>query len=471
MFWTVFRVERQNLWRDRAAWAVLLGFFLLAAYAAVGGARFAAAERAEMAATAEEETTRLAQLRERVLAIESGAPVVHATDPREPALVGRDLGKRAATLPPNALGAVSLGQRDLLPHTIWITTEARLSEAGSDDGGSLNRRVTGAFDLAFVVVFLLPLVVIALCFDVLAAERERGTLALVLSQPVGLGTFVFAKALLRGLVLLGVVLVAALVVPLALVDAPFDIQGASSVALYAALLVAYTAFWVCLCACVNAYGTSSAGNALSLVSVWLLLVVVVPGLASAGADTLYPSPSRVELVNRAREVAREVEAEVSAIEGDHGQPAAAAGDTAVRAARVQTELEHRVEPVMDAFRAQLSRQQALVDRLRFLSPAIVAYEGLNDVAGTGVTRHQHFSRAVERYHDEYKRFFFERMEQRQKLTAADYDALPRFRYDEAPTARLASRLGAGLLGLVLPSAALLLLARRGFRRHFSRGLR
>jgi ABC-2 type transport system permease protein len=469
MFWTVFAVERRNLLRDRAVWAVLIGFSVLVTYAAIGGATYARAERVEIALAKTEQDARLAALRQEVVDLQNGAAVRHATDPREPSIVGRELGRRALSLPPSPLGAVSVGQRDLLPHTIWVTTEARLADTGADDAGSLSRKVTGVFDLAFVLVFLLPVVVIALSFDLLAAERERGTLALVLSQPVSLSAFVGGKAALRGAVLLVVVLFAALVVPFAFGGGFVGDAAAVSVLLYVALLVIYTAFWFCLSLCVNAFGTSSAGNALSLVSVWLVLVVVVPGLASIAVDTLYPSPSRVELVNRAREVAREVEAEASALSGDHGAPAEAAGATAGRAARVQTELENRVLPVMDAFAAQLARQQRLVDRLRFLSPSIVTYEGLNDVAGSGVTRHQHFSAAVERYHAEYKRFFFERLEQNRKLTLADYDQMPSFEYREAPVTELARRVGLGLLGLLVPALALLLVARAGFRRHITRG--
>lgn len=469
MFWTVFSVERRNLLRDRAVWAVLIGFSLLVGYAAIGGARYARAERAEIALAKHEQDARLAALRQEVVQIQAGAAVRHSSDPREPSIVGRELGRRALSLPPSPLGAVSVGQRDLLPHTVWVTTEARLAQAGADDEGSLTRKVTGVFDLAFVLVFLLPLVVIALSFDLLAAERERGTLALVLSQPVSLSAFVGAKAALRGAVLLVMVLFAAVVGPFAFGGGFVGEGAAVSVTLYVALLVIYTAFWFCLALCVNAFGTSSAGNALSLVSVWLVLVVVLPGLASVAVDTLYPSPSRVELVNRARDVAREVEAQVSALEGDHGAPAEAAGATAQRAARVQTELEHRVQPVMDAFATQLARQQGLVDRLRFLSPAIVTYEGLNDVAGSGVTRHQHFSKAVEHYHAQYKRFFFERLEHNRKLSLADYDQMPSFQYREAPVAELARRVGLGLLGLLVPALGLLLAARAGFRRHISRG--
>ena len=58
-----------------------------------------------------------------------------------------------------------------------------------------------------------------------------------------------------------------------------------------------------LAVAVNAWGRSSAGNALSLVGIWLALLVVVPGLASVAVDALHPSPSRVELVNVARDAA------------------------------------------------------------------------------------------------------------------------------------------------------------------------
>jgi ABC-2 type transport system permease protein len=59
-------------------------------------------------------------------------------------------------------------------------------------------------------VFLFPLRILALSYNLLSAEREQGTLALVLSQPVRLSTVVLGKLVARfGLV---VVLGAALTV-------------------------------------------------------------------------------------------------------------------------------------------------------------------------------------------------------------------------------------------------------------------
>ena len=65
-----------------------------------------------------------------------------------------------------------------------------------------NRLLAGRFDLAFVIVFLYPLLILTLSYNMLSAEQEQGTLALTLSQPVSLRTLVSGKVLLRALVLL-----------------------------------------------------------------------------------------------------------------------------------------------------------------------------------------------------------------------------------------------------------------------------
>ena len=466
MLWTVIRVEWLSLVRERAVWVVLALFALAVGYGALGGGLFVSSERRAIEAITREESARMARLREEVVAIAAGAEVRHAADPRSPLQVGRELGRRAATLPPGPLAPVSIGQRDLLPHTMFVTTQARLAEEGADgDGSSPTRSMSGAFDLAFVFVFLLPLVIIALTYDLLSGERERGTLDLVLSQPVSLATFVLGKAVQRAGLLVGVVLALGLVGPALGGGHLLAEVGPLRVGLYAGLLVAYSVFWFAASVCVNAWGRSSAGNALSLVGLWLGLVVVVPGLVSVAVDAIYPPPSRVALVNLAREAASEAEARASAIEGDHGKGAARAGDrSARRALEVQEDLERRVQPVVEAFGEQLSRQQGLVDRLRFVSPAIVLHEGLNEVAGSGVARYRHFAGQVGRFHEAHKQFFFERIRRGAELGPADYEAMPRFEHREEPAGAVAGRVGKGLLGLLLPAAGLLVLAVVGLRR-------
>ena len=466
MYKAIFRVESRNAWRDTGLRVIVLVLTLLVAYAAFGGARLVAAEKTAIAAARLQQATQQKKLRSELAAIAAGTAATNAADPRNPLQVGRELLPRIAVLPPGPLAAIAVGQRDVLPHTIRLTTKTRLYSTGQDDTSPL-RQSNGPFDLAFVFVFLLPLVIIALSYDLLSVERERGTLALVLSQPVSLPNFVLGKAAHRAALLLLVVVVLGLVAALASGASLAASGGALRLVLYLALLAAYTLFWLALAVLINSWGRSSAANALALVGLWLALLVVVPGLASVAVDAIYPSPSRVELVNLARSAAKEAEAKSSALEGDHGKPVTA--DLGRRSVAMQRALERQVQPVLRQFREQRRRQQSMVDRLRFLSPAIMLNEGLSDVAGSSVARHQHFAAQVDVFHAELKRFFSERIERGKKLDSSDYDAMPQFVYQQPPDAELAGRVGASLAVLLLAAAALLALAIARLKRATVRG--
>jgi ABC-2 type transport system permease protein len=470
VFRAVVRVEWRSALRDRALLTVLLIFAALVAYAAVGGRQLVLSERRAIAQAEAGERERFQRLRGEVIAIEGGAAVRHVADPRSPHLVGRELLPRVAALPLSPLAGVAVGQRDLLPQTLVVTTQARFAESGRDDGMSPSRRASGPFDLAFVLVFLLPLVVLAASYDLLSVERERGTLALVLSQPVSLATFVLGKAVPRAALLVGVTLALAALGAMLTGAGPTTPGAALDFSALAVLLAAYTLFWFALAVAINAWGRSSAANALSLVAAWLALAIVIPGLTSVVVDTLHPTPSRAQLLNLARETTREASSRASALEGNHGVTAPR-GRVELGSVRAQRDVERELEPVVRKFEQQLARQQALVDRLRFLSPVLLLHEGVTDVAGSGVLRNQDFSRQVGSFHQELQRFFFSRVEAGRALGAADYDAMPRFEYRAPGSSALLWRVGASVVALALMTALLVAVALWGLRATFSRGLR
>ena len=109
---------------------------------------------------------------------------------------------RAAATPPRwppvPLAALAVGQSDLLPYyyDVSIYTNESTFQQNGEVENPLNLMV-GRFDLAFVVIYLLPLLVLALSYNVLSEEREQGTLALTLSQPVSARSVVAAKLWFR----------------------------------------------------------------------------------------------------------------------------------------------------------------------------------------------------------------------------------------------------------------------------------
>jgi ABC-2 type transport system permease protein len=71
--------------------------------------------------------------------------------------------------------------------------------------------------------------------------------------------------------------------------------------LWAAAVVAYILFWFALSVAINAFNWKSATNAVALAAFWLLFVVIIPSLTGVLVTTVYPVPSRVEMINATRE--------------------------------------------------------------------------------------------------------------------------------------------------------------------------
>jgi ABC-2 type transport system permease protein len=362
-------------------------------------------------------------------------------------------------LPQTPLTAFSIGQLDLLPGKVTtnIWTARRALTRNYEVANPLNL-LAGRFDLAFAVVFLFPLLILALSYNLLSAEREQGTLALVLSQPVRLSTVVLGKLVARfGLV---VVLGAALTVVAALVaGVQLTAPGAAwRLTLWGAAVVLYGAFWFALAVLVGALGRSSAVNAVILASAWLLLVVVVPALVNALAVTLHPVPSRALLVEAMREASNGATQRGSQLLAryyqDHPELRPKGedpdlNDFTTRYFTIERDVEQQVAPVLDRYDASLRAQQALVGRLRFLSPAIAVQEALNDIAGTGPVRQRSFLAQAWSFAEAKKGYFMPRVFRRERLAVGDLDALPRFAFADESAAELAERVGPGLAAVVL----------------------
>jgi ABC-2 type transport system permease protein len=282
-------------------------------------------------------------------------------------------------------------------------------------------------------VYLFPLLIIAVSYNLVSAEREQGTLALLLSEPVALTTIVGGKIAVRAAL---VVLTTITVAVLAALVAGLDIGSASTLArllMWTAVVSTYGALWFGIVILMTSFGRGSATNALALAAVWIVVVVVVPSALQMVVAVVYPMPSRVEMLAAFRVASDQAAAQgnrlLAKYYGDHPELVAVsdvervANDVAVTRLAIDDETERQVRPVVDRYDIQLARQQGLVNRFRLLSPAIVVQDALNDVAGTGVERYRHFLGLVEEYHRRWRSFFAPMIGRKQRLTAQMYDSL------------------------------------------------
>jgi ABC-2 type transport system permease protein len=403
-------------------------------------------------------------MRARLIRIEAGRdePGAPLEDPTRPAAVGRSLGERLAILPVGPLAATSIGQADLLPSIVPVTTRTRYGLPGREEIANPLHLLTGRLDLAFVVLFLLPLLTLAISYDMISREREGGTLALLLSQPLRIGTLLSAKVLAHAIAVLVPTLAFATIGLLATGLDPGNPRTVLGLATWGVVVVLYTLFWLSVAALVNLFGRSSAEQAVAVAAVWLLLAILVPSAVTTGARVLHPVPSRAALIGAERQAARQAESEGGGLLAryyeDHPELVAGAladlEDFLTRSHAVEEEVDRRMEPVRREFDARVAAQRELLGVLRYFSPVLLAQGALNDIAGTGETRHLRFQTQLERFRNQYHDFFRLRIYGRQRFGAKDVDSIPAWTFEEESSADLVDRVGKALLGIMLPTLVL-----------------
>ena len=473
----VMRQEIRLMLAERGLWVVGALFLLLVAYALGNGLMQTAKRDGAQAAVAQADRDTRAAQRVQLEAILAGtAQPTPFENPADPSRMASGYGGQHALLPTAPLGPVALGQSDLFPSQYKVTNQSRVVFMNPSDIENPWHLLSGHFDLAFVIVYLLPLLIFALSYNLLSAERENGTLRLLLSQPLRLRTLLAGKLTVRAAVLLG----PAVLLPVAVLwiarHAGFA-GGAGSATLWWALLVgAYALFWFALVVAVNAFGASSATNAMVLVIAWVMLVLVAPVLLNLAVTQAAPAPSRTELATRQRVVTAEAMKRYQDLLGTeyqhvgHGAilvPRNGKIEIAGRALanyKIEREVDDAIRPALARFDAQQAQQQKLIGRFGAVSPAAVAYEGMTALAGNGARRHVRFEAQTVAHHEAWKAFFFPRIDARDALTPAEFDRIPAFTWQEEPAGLMRSQAALAVLQLLVPSLLLFGLAAWRLRR-------
>lgn len=346
---------------------------------------------------------------------------------------------------PTPWASLALGQRDVNPYYLKLRLLGLQGQLYASENVNPTKVLTGNFDLAFVVVYLVPLLIIALGFNILSSEKEQGILPLLLAQPVSAVWLVAAKLGFRlALVLALVGLLSA--VGLAWARVPLD----GRVALWLALVGLYCLFWLGVVLLITAWQRSSSFNAVALLGAWLVLLVMVPNLLNVYVTAARPVPQGLALTIQQRE----------AIHGGWDRPKTETmsrffvdypqwRDTATIKERFvwrwyyafQYLGDKSAAPLAAAYAQVLRQRYNLAGSLAWLSPAVVLQTSLNALAGTDLPTHLAFQQSVVHYHDALRAFYYPFLFKPLPFTHADYAHEPQHTFTST------SESGTAMLGL------------------------
>ncbi len=421
-------------------------------YAASNGAYWIDLQSRMIEKSISEENERLSSMRQELHQIDAGqAQPKLFRDPARAGWVGEFLGTRTVALPVAVLSPFSIGHRDLYPYYFRVSTLSAENFINEDEIENPLNLLAGRFDVAFVIVFVLPLFILAVSYDVISGEREDGTLSMLMSQPVDIKRLLVGQLLLRAIALIGATIILCFVSAVLVGINVLEAVALSLLTAWSLAIVIYAVFWFVVSALVNSMGKSSATNAVALFAVWLSLSIIVPAVFGLIAAKTYPVESRLELIaeirderNRAAGRSNERLTEFYREHPELRPSEPIKNDYMPGFYAAQIAREEKLLPVLLSYEEQLARQNAFVERLRVFSPSMAMTSVLNDVAGTSLSRYQRFVAQVYRFHSEWQAFFLPKMFRGERLSVSDYEAFPKFQFvEEPPTAVL----GRALYGL------------------------
>ncbi|WP_207431645.1 ABC transporter permease [Sabulibacter ruber] len=351
---------------------------------------------------------------------------------------------------PDSWASLALGQRDVNPYYIKLRLLNLQSQLYDTENINPQKVLAGNFDLSFVLVYLFPLLIIGLCFNILSIEKEQGTLPLLLSQPISLPLIVGAKLTFRMLVVLGLGLLLSI---LAMIWGKVLPDG--RVALWLGVVVLYCLFWFAVAFLVAALQKNSAFNAVTLLGVWLLLTIVIPALLNVYVSIKQPVPQALALTIQQREV----------VHGGWDKPKRETMDKFFALYpqwRDTTEIKERfvwrwyyafhhlgdvaVQDLATQYKQTLLARHELVQKLNVLSVPVNVQGIFNAMAGSDLPSYVQFLQSATRYHDRLREFYYPFLFRQITFTHADFAREPRHSFASAPDMKSAT---AGLLKLLV----------------------
>jgi len=330
---------------------------------------------------------------------------------------------------PSPLAFAALGQRDAAPWVLRVRALALEGQLYESDAQNPELALPGRFDLAFVLVYLAPLVLVALLHDLKSAEREAGRLGLLLSMPGATRRLWVARAGVRAIAVL-----LALAVPFGFGAA---LAGAGLLETLGGLgvMVGTVAFWTLLAVLIALRGRRSAVNAAILCAAWFALVLVGPAAGHLAVNAAVPIPSGAELARENRE----------AVHGAWDRPRA---ETMARFVSSHPEWapyaaidrpfhwkwyfafqqlgDEHVAERSRAYRDGIERRERLAGAIGWVLPPIGLQRALHRLARTDVAAQLEYQERIRAFHAELRAFYWPYVFREQPFGPADFARTPRF---------------------------------------------
>lgn len=319
-------------------------------------------------------------------------------------------------LPPAPLSVLASGFETALPKYYEFQPEGPKPGAASSGDESI-LSVFGKLDFVFIIQMVVSLIVLLFASDLIAGEKEMGTLRAILSNGVPRHTVLLGK-LAGGFLTVWIPFVTTFVLGMILLGLlSFPLDKAEIPARLSSVFVATSVFLLAYYTIGLMVSASSARSRTSLVTillVWIVLQVVIPRLSDMFASVIYPIRTEtvvsmqkslvIKTIDREKALALGAKYEalfgpVSASTTSPAEPEAEKKEFEAFQteweARARDQKTSQLRDIENAYQREKKRQRGIASGISLLSPSAAFSKLLTDLCGTGEIDRANYLQSVQ----------------------------------------------------------------------------
>lgn len=376
-------------------------------------------------------------------------------------------GSKTVVYRPGPFTSLSIGQKDNFPFYHEVTSNYRAADiygVTSTDIQNPVKLMAGNFDLSFVIIYLFPLFIIALGYNVLSGEKESSTFTLLRVQGD-------VKSVLRHKLAFQATLL--ILLSLVINIAAYCLNGISikeqavQMMAWIMITVVYIVFWSALVYFIASLNQSSATNALLLGGIWIVLLLLVPSIVHRNVSDSHGKELAQTMFNQRGDFPGAYDMEPAALADSfsrlhHPHPLPAMKDTGKAAGWFYRSLmanEIQVRFNNDMGKMIVKSQAGEYERtlkMNWINPVFAVQNAFNQIAGTEINNYHLYLAAAEDYATRRRYHLYDYSLNGRDFKLEDFRRIPEFDF-RMPVVTPKDALWL-LLPVILLTLALLVLA-------------
>ncbi|PKV52592.1 ABC-2 family transporter [Aquimarina sp. MAR_2010_214] len=342
--------------------------------------------------------------------------------------------KPVATFRPNSFSSMAIGYRDVLPFYKEISTTDNSLHIYQTDISNPEILAAGNFDLSFVIIYLIPLLIIVFCHNIISEEKEQGTYTILKLQSNHLRKVLSYKLLFRFLL---IIILTCILNTIAIYSAPSSTPVAILDFLcWQFVAICYLFFWFVICYVLISFQKNSVVTSLYMTGTWLLLSIIIPSLFIFYIDVLYPIGIKADMASEKRKIKESVwnlepKVLIKKFRDHHPEyglenPNDTLKYSAKHFVAYYEELENQLAPIAKIHKDKANKRKKLISRLSEFVPTLKVQKTLNQIGSTDFKSYTYVEESTFSFQEKWKKFIYHFIFNDKHVQVKDYLTMPKY---------------------------------------------